>query len=41
MTIDEFVAEIESKKPPAPADELKALEADLGKKLPADYRAFW
>jgi hypothetical protein len=40
MTIDEFLTAIESKKPPAPHDELEAFEADLGGKLPADYRRF-
>ena len=40
MTIDELVGEIESKKAPAPLDQLEALETELGKKLPADYRRF-
>src|SRR5437868_5783287 len=40
MTIDEFIAEVESKKPPAPQDQLEAFEAELGKTLPEDYRRF-
>jgi hypothetical protein len=40
MTIDELVAEVESKKAPAPQDQLHAFEGELGKKLPADYRRF-
>jgi hypothetical protein len=40
MTIDEFVAEIEEKLPPAPVDALGAFEADIGQRLPDDYRRF-
>lgn len=40
MTITEFLAVIEDKRPPAPPDLLEAFEAELGGKLPADYRRF-
>jgi hypothetical protein len=40
VSIDEFLAEIRSKLPPAPADKLAQFEAELGTELPADYRQF-
>jgi hypothetical protein len=40
MTIDEFIALMEFKAPPAPQDQLEAFEAELGAELPDDYRQF-
>jgi len=40
MTIDEFVAQINDKQPPAPADRLAEFERAIGHPLPNDYRAF-
>ena len=40
MTINEFLAVIADKRPPAPRDMLAGLEAELGRRLPADYRRF-
>jgi SMI1 / KNR4 family (SUKH-1) len=40
MTMDEFVTLIELKSPPAPQDQLEAFEAELGARLPDDYRQF-
>jgi cell wall assembly regulator SMI1 len=40
MTMDELVALIDLKAPPAPQDQLEAFEADLGARLPDDYRHF-
>lgn len=39
MTIDEFLALIDKKAPPAPAGEIAELEREFGA-LPADYRLF-
>ncbi|MBI2302058.1 MAG: SMI1/KNR4 family protein [Armatimonadetes bacterium] len=40
MTIDEFIQAVQRKSPPAPEPALLALEADLGARLPEDYRDF-
>jgi hypothetical protein len=40
MTMDEFVALMACKSPPAPQHQLGAFEAELGTELPADYRQF-
>ena len=40
MTIDEFIAEVKKKDPPAPADALAAFETRIGQALPDDYRRF-
>jgi hypothetical protein len=40
MTMDEFVALMEFKAPPAPQDQLEAFEVELGTTLPEDYRQF-
>ena len=40
MTIDEFIAQVENKSPPAPTDKLARFEADIGHALPEDYRYF-
>jgi hypothetical protein len=40
MTIDEFVALMESTAPPAPPDQIEAFEAEVGATLPDDYRKF-
>lgn len=40
MTIDEFVAEVRDKNPPAPQRELEEFEVGLGTTLPDDYRRF-
>jgi hypothetical protein len=40
MTMDEFVTLIELKSPPVPPGQLKAFEAELGARLPGDYRQF-
>jgi hypothetical protein len=40
MTMDEFVALINLTLPPAPQDQLEAFEAELGARLPEDYRQF-
>ncbi|MCA9231165.1 MAG: SMI1/KNR4 family protein [Planctomycetales bacterium] len=40
MTIDELLAEIESKSPPASENDIAAFEAEIGHPLPDDYRRF-
>jgi hypothetical protein len=40
MNIDEFVAVVREKKPPAPPNELAAFEKEIGHPLPEDYRKF-
>lgn len=40
MTIDELIAVVSDKLPPAPEDEVQAFEADLGATFPDDYRKF-
>jgi hypothetical protein len=40
MTLDELLAALEDKSPPAPADALERFEETLGHRLPDDYRAF-
>ncbi len=40
MTLDEFLDQIEDKLPPAPPDQLAAFEAQLGQRLPEDFRRF-
>jgi hypothetical protein len=40
MTIDEFIAQVKNKLPPAPADELARFEDEIGHALPKDYRYF-
>jgi len=40
MTLDEFLAAIDSKLPPAPADALQRFETLIGAQLPEDYREF-
>lgn len=40
MTVDEFIALMEFKSPPAPRDQVEAFEAELGAKLPDDYGQF-
>jgi len=40
MTMDDFITLIELKSPPAPLDQLKAFEPELGGRLPDDYRQF-
>lgn len=40
MNIEEFIAEIEEKSPPAPADNLAAFEQLIGHNLPDDYCRF-
>jgi hypothetical protein len=40
MTIDEFLAKIDDKRPPAPAEELAAFERAIGHPLPDEYRRF-
>jgi hypothetical protein len=40
MTIDQFIAQVEKKSPPAPQDELARFEELIGHTLPDDYRYF-
>ena len=40
MTIDEFIAQIDDKQPPAPSERVTAFERTIGGPLPDDYRAF-
>jgi len=40
VTIDEFVAQVERKRAPAPLEELQRFEALIGYVLPDDYRHF-
>src|SRR5580658_1299073 len=40
MTVDEFLAAIDRKMPPAPSDALRQFETLLGERLPEDYREF-
>lgn len=40
MTIDEFIAQVEEKSPPAPLDRLAQFEAQISQTLPNDYRDF-
>ncbi len=40
MTIDEFIAQVREKAPPAAVKDVKSLEADIGHPLPDDYRDF-
>jgi hypothetical protein len=40
MTLDELIARVEDKLPPAPEDQLAQFEAGIGHCLPEDYRYF-
>jgi len=40
MTLDEFIARVEDKSPPAPEHKLVAFEMAIGCNLPEDYRYF-
>jgi hypothetical protein len=40
MTIAEFVANVDDRRPPAPQEQLDAFEAEIGHRLPIDYREF-
>lgn len=40
MTLDELLAAIDDKLPPAPPDVLEKFEALVGERLPEDYREF-
>jgi hypothetical protein len=40
MTIDELLAVIDDKQPPAPLTDLSAFERSIGQPLPDDYRQF-
>ena len=40
MTLDEFLAAIEKKLPPIPSGALEKFEAEIGQRLPEDYREF-
>lgn len=40
MTIDEFIAVVDKKSPPAPAESIASFEFDIEHPLPDDYRYF-
>lgn len=40
MTLDELLAALDHKSPPAPTDAIKRFEATIGQQLPDDYREF-
>jgi hypothetical protein len=40
MTLDEFLAVIDDKQPPAPLSSLEQFESEIGQQLPEDYREF-
>jgi hypothetical protein len=40
MTLDEFLAVIDDKLPPAPLNALEQFESQIGRRLPEDYREF-
>src|SRR5438552_18221493 len=40
MTLDEFLAVIDDKLPPAPLSSLEQFESLIGQRLPEDYREF-
>jgi hypothetical protein len=40
MTLDELLAALDHKSPPAPTDALNRFEAKIGQQLPDDYREF-
>lgn len=40
MTLDELLASLDHKSPPAPSDALKRFERTIGQQLPGDYREF-
>jgi hypothetical protein len=40
MTLDELVRLVDNSQPPAPGDRLARFEAEIGARLPDDYRSF-
>ena len=40
MTLDELLAALDHKSPPAPMDAIKRFEATIGQPLPDGYREF-